>query len=67
MFESLAEYLPSKLMALYSLPYLKDIATRVKQTLGDDAVPMVCFLVDPASICYCNAGLFFSVRHFCQL
>eukprot|EP00112_Aurelia_sp_Birch-Aquarium-sp1_P018488 Seg4418.2 transcript_id=Seg4418.2/GoldUCD/mRNA.D3Y31 product="Uroporphyrinogen decarboxylase" protein_id=Seg4418.2/GoldUCD/D3Y31 len=42
-FESLAEYLPSKLMALYSLPYLKDVATRVKQTLGDDAVPMIIF------------------------
>ena len=41
MFESLADCLPSSLWALYSLPYLREIATRVKQKLGDDAVPMV--------------------------
>ena len=40
-FESLADCLPSNLWSLYALPYLRNIATRVKQKLGDDAVPMV--------------------------
>ena len=40
-FESLADCLSSNLWALYALPHLRDIATRVKQKLGDDAVPMV--------------------------
>jgi len=42
-FESLADCLPSNLWSLYALPYLRNIATRVKQKLGDDAVPMIIY------------------------
>ena len=43
-FESHAEILSQKSFSLYSLPYLREIATRVKAELGDDAVPMVSLL-----------------------
>jgi uroporphyrinogen decarboxylase len=44
-FESNAEYLSPELFAKYSLPYLAEIAKRVKEelkALNIDPVPMVC-------------------------
>ena len=40
-FESHAECLSPYLFTLYAFPHLEDIAVRVKQRLGKDAVPMV--------------------------
>ena len=44
-FESHAECLSPYLFTLYAFPHLEEIAVRVKQKLGKDAVPMVG--------CYC--------------
>jgi uroporphyrinogen-III decarboxylase len=40
-FESCAECLSPYLFTLYAFPHLEEIAVRVKQRLGKDAVPMV--------------------------
>lgn len=42
-FESIADIMSPSLFSLNALPYLRDIATRVKQILGDQAVPMIIF------------------------
>ncbi|CAB3985392.1 Uroporphyrinogen decarboxylase [Paramuricea clavata] len=42
-FESCAECLSPYLFTLYAFPHLEEIAVRVKQRLGKDAVPMVIF------------------------
>merc|ERR1719259_930840 len=43
-FESSCEYLTPQLFATFALPYLAQIAQRVKQALGAHAVPMTVFL-----------------------
>ena len=40
-FESNAGHLSPYLFSLYAYPYLEQIAVRVKERLGKDAVPMV--------------------------
>lgn len=40
-FESHAEHLSPYLFRLYAFPYIEEIAVKVKQRLGKDAVPMV--------------------------
>ena len=40
-FESHAECLSPYLFTLYAFPHLEEIAVKVKQRLGHDAVPMV--------------------------
>jgi uroporphyrinogen-III decarboxylase len=45
-FESHAECLSPYLFSLYAFPHLEEIAVRVKQRLGKDAVPMVSHSID---------------------
>ena len=53
-FESHAEILGYDTFTLCSLPYLKQIAEKVKEKLGTDAVPMVRILELGHSKCQVN-------------
>ena len=62
-FESHAECLSPYLFTLYAFPHLEEIAVRVKQRLGKDAVPMVSRY---AGLSYCVIGHFLEVfLHIC--
>ena len=62
-FESHAECLSPYLFTLYAFPHLEEIAVRVKQRLGKDAVPMVSRY---EGLSYCVIGHFLEVfLHIC--